>query len=73
MEVINAKILIKSSAVECAEDSRFGEILKSYSGVYGLLGSFESHKKVLTDSIAMLERQMNEHIIGMKVLLESKI
>jgi hypothetical protein len=73
MEVINAKILEKTSAVECVKDSRFGEILKSYNGVYGLLRSFEAHRKTVTDSIGLFERQLNEQIISMKVLLESKI
>jgi len=73
MEVLNAKILEKSSAIECVKDSRIGEILKAYNGVYGLLRSFESHKKTVTDSIVMLERQMNEQIISMKAFLESKI
>ena len=73
MEVINAKILEKTSAVECVKDSRIGEILKAYNGVYGLLRSFESHKKTLNDSILLFERQMNEQIISMKALLESKI
>jgi hypothetical protein len=73
MEVINAKILGKTSAVECVKDSRFGEILNSYNGVYGLLRSFEAHKKTVTDSICLLERQMNEQIISMKAFLESKI
>ena len=73
MEVINAKILEKTSAVECVKDSRIGEILKAYNGVYGLLRSFETHKKSLNDSIVLFERQMNEQIISMKALLESKI
>jgi hypothetical protein len=73
MEVINAKILEKTSAVESVKDSRFGEILKAYNGVYGLLRSFETHKKSLNDSIVLFERQMNEQIISMKALLESKI
>jgi hypothetical protein len=73
IEVINAKILEKTSAVESVKDSRFGEILKSYNGVYGLLRSFEAHKKTVTDSICLLERQMNEQIISMKAFLESKI
>jgi hypothetical protein len=73
LEVINAKIIEKSSAVECVKDSRFGEILKAYNGVYGLLRSFETHKKSLNDSIVLFERQMNEQIISMKTLLESKI
>jgi len=38
-----------------------------------LLRSFESHKKSVTDSIVLFERQMNEQIISMKALLESKI
>jgi hypothetical protein len=73
LEVINAKIIEKTSAVECVKDSRFGEILKAYNGVYGLLRSFETHKKSLNDSIVLFERQMNEQIISMKTLLESKI
>ena len=73
LEVINAKILEKTSAIECVKDSRFGEILKAYNGVYGLLRSFETHKKSLNDSIGLFERQMNEQIISMKALLESKI
>jgi hypothetical protein len=73
IEVINAKILEKSIPIECVKDSRFGDILKSYNGVYGLLRSFEAHKKTVTDSIGLLERQMNEQIITMKALLESKI
>jgi hypothetical protein len=73
LEVINAKILEKTSAVECVKDSRIGEILKAYNGVYGLLRSFETHKKSLNDSIVLFERQMNEQIISMKALLESKI
>jgi hypothetical protein len=73
LEVINAKIIDKTSAVECVKDSRFGEILKAYNGVYGLLRSFETHKKSLNDSIVLFERQMNEQIISMKTLLESKI
>jgi len=73
MEVINAKILEKTSAVECVKDSRIGEILKAYNGVYGLLRSFETHKKSLNDSIVLFERQMNQQIISMKALLESKI
>ena len=73
MEVINAKILEKSIPIESVKDSRFGDILKSYNGVYGLLRTFESHKKTVTESISSLERQMNEQIITMKALLESKI
>jgi len=73
IEVINAKIVEKTSAIECVKDSRFGEILKSYNGVYGLLRSFEAHRKTVTDSIGLFERQLNEQIISMKVLLESKI
>ena len=73
IEVINAKILEKSIPIESVKDSRFGDILKSYNGVYGLLRSFEAHKKTVTDSIGLLERQMNEQIITMKALLESKI
>ena len=73
LEVINAKILEKTSAVESVKDSRFDEILKAYNGVYGLLRSFETHKKSLNDSIGLFERQMNEQIITMKALLESKI
>jgi hypothetical protein len=73
IEVINAKILEKSIPIESVKDSRFGDILKSYNGVYGLLRSFEAHKKTVTDSISLLERQMNEQIITMKALLESKI
>jgi hypothetical protein len=72
MEVINAKILAKAIPIESVKDSGFGEILKAYNGVYGLLRSFEAHKKTVTDSIGVLERQMNEQIIGMKALLESK-
>ena len=56
LEVINAKILNTSSE----KDSRFVEILNSYSGVYDLLKSFECHKKTVLDSINLLERQMNE-------------
>jgi hypothetical protein len=73
MDVINAKILEKTSGVECVKDSRFGDILKAYNGVYGLLRAFEGHKKAVSDSIGVLERHMNEQIIGMKVLLESKM
>lgn len=73
IEVINAKIIEKSIPIECVKDSRFGDILKSYNGVYGLLRSFEAHKKTVSDSISLLERHMNEQIISMKVLLESKI
>jgi hypothetical protein len=73
MEVINAKILEKSIPIESVKDSRFGDILKSYNGVYGLLRTFESHKKTVTESLSSLERQMNEQIITMKALLESKI
>jgi hypothetical protein len=73
LEVINAKILEKTSAIECVKESSFGEILKAYNGVYGLLRSFETHKKSLNDSIGLFERQMNEQIISMKALLESKI
>jgi hypothetical protein len=73
MEVINAKILEKSIPIESVKDSRFGDILKSYNGVYGLLRTFESHKKTVTESLSSLERQMNEQIISMKALLESKI
>jgi hypothetical protein len=73
IEVINTKILEKSIPIESVKDSRFGDIIKAYNGVYGLLRSFEAHKKTVTDSIALLERQMNEQIITMKAFLESKI
>ena len=73
MEVINAKIIEKSIPIESVKDSRFGDILKSYNGVYGLLRTFESNKKTVTESLSSLERQMNEQIITMKALLESKI
>jgi len=72
IEVIYAKI-IEKSPVECVKDPRFSEILKAYNGVYSLLRSFDLHKKTVNDSISLLERNMNEQIIGMKALLESKI
>jgi len=73
MEVIFNQILTKTKDIEVLADSRFGEILKSYSGVYGLLRTFDSHKRTMIDSISVFERQLNEQVITMKSLLESKI